>query len=88
MTACCASVVRAAALGLVTGSAWATRIAPVLAGAALLACGGLIVVNYPDVTGTSSPWINVLPLVLAVGAAYGALAQRRRAGLDLPVDRA
>ncbi|TWF81761.1 amino acid permease-like protein [Pseudonocardia hierapolitana] len=88
MTACCASVVRAAALGLVTGSAWATRIAPVLAGAALLACGGLIVANYPDVTGTSSPWINVLPLILAMGAAYGALAQRRRAVLDLPVDRA
>jgi amino acid transporter len=88
MTACCASVVRAAALGLVTGSAWATRIAPVLAGAALLACGGLIVANYPDVTGSSSPWINVLPLVLAIGAAYGALAQRRRAVLDLPVERA
>jgi amino acid transporter len=87
MSACCASVVRAAARGRVTGSAWATRVAPVVAGAALLTCGLLIVANYGDVTGSSSPWINVLPLLLAVGAGYGAYAQRRRAALDVRVDQ-
>jgi hypothetical protein len=71
----------------VTGSAWATRVAPVVAGAALLTCGLLIVANYGDVTGSSSPWINVLPLLLAVGAGYGAYAQRRRAALDVRVDQ-
>lgn len=53
------------------------RIAPVLAGAALLACGALVVGNYADVTGSSSWWINTLPLVLVGGAAHGAWAQRR-----------
>lgn len=77
MRSCCASVIAAAARGRVTGSLWATRIAPAVAGTALLGCGGLILANYAEVTGSDSPWVNLLPLVLVAGAIYGALAQRR-----------
>ncbi|MGY1653192.1 APC family permease [Geodermatophilus sp. SYSU D01119] len=77
MTACCASVVVAASRGRVTGSRWATRIAPVVSGLALLGAGVLIVANYEGVTGSAAVWINVLPAVLVVGAAFGAWRQRR-----------
>ena len=86
MTSCCASVVVAGVRGRVTGSRWATRIAPVLAGSALLGAGVLIVGNYAEVTGSTAAWVNVLPAVLVVGAAYGAWAQRRIGAAALAVD--
>ncbi|PKW16360.1 APC family permease [Saccharopolyspora spinosa] len=78
LSACCASVVRAAKLGRITGSAWSVLVAPVVSGLALVGCGVLILWNYGEVTGSDSVVINLLPSVLVVGAVYGVLAHRRR----------
>ncbi|ANY10463.1 APC family permease [Pseudonocardia sp. HH130630-07] len=78
MTGCCASVVTARARGAVRGSAWSTVVAPVLAGAGLVAVLVLIVVNYAEVTGSTSPVIGAMPLVVLVAAVTGAAATRLR----------
>ncbi|MFF6002207.1 APC family permease [Prauserella flavalba] len=76
MTAVCVSVIVAATRGRLNGSLWATRIAPSIAGLALIGCEVLIVLNFSSVTGTEEPWVNFLPLLLVAGAAYGAWRQR------------
>lgn len=84
MSGCCLSVVVASLRGKVTGSIWATRVAPVIAGIGLLSVGGVIVANYQEVTGSASPVIAAMPLLLAVGAGYGIYTARRNK--DVSVD--
>jgi amino acid transporter len=76
MAAVCVSVLVAALRNKVQGSRWATRVSPAIAGLALIACGVLIVWNYSAVTGSDAWIINLMPLVLVVGAVYGAVASR------------
>ncbi len=83
MAGCCLSVIVASVRGTVSGSLWSTRIAPAISGIGLLVVGGIIVANYPDVTGSDSPYIAAMPLILVVGAAYGAFAMRRDPDLKL-----
>lgn len=80
MTGCCVSVVVARLRGTVTGSAWSTLVAPVLAGAGLLGILVVIATNYAEVTGSDSPVIAAMPLVVLVAGLAGALAARRREG--------
>jgi amino acid transporter len=77
MIGCCVSVVAARVRGLVTGSPWATLVAPVLAGAGLLTAFALIVLNYSEVTGSDSPVVAAMPVVVLAVAAAGAIAARR-----------
>ncbi len=83
MAGCCLSVIVASLRGTVSGSRWSTRIAPAVAGVGLLVVGGIIVANYQDVTGSDSPYIAAMPLILVVGAAYGAFAIRRNPDVRL-----
>lgn len=83
MTGCCVSVVVASFRGKVTGSLWATRIAPTIAGAGLLTIATIIVTNYREVTGSDSLIIDAMPLLLVIGAAYGVYAIRRNPGMSL-----
>ncbi|MEO3827732.1 hypothetical protein [Actinomadura sp. B10D3] len=77
MAGCCLSVIVSSLRGTVSGSMWSTRIAPAIAGTGLVIIGGIIVAHYQDVTGSDSPYIFAMPLILVAGAAYGALAIRR-----------
>lgn len=77
MGTCSLSVVVASSRGRVTGSLYATRIAPVLATVGFLAAGALILVYYAEVTESDSAWINGMPLILVACAVYGALRQRQ-----------
>ncbi|SFP68102.1 APC family permease [Actinomadura madurae] len=83
MAGCCLSVIVSSLRGTVSGSMWSTRIAPAIAGTGLLIVGGIIVANYEDVTGSDSPYIVAMPLILVVGAAYGAFAIRRSPDIRL-----
>lgn len=77
MGTCSVSVIAASLRGKVTGSLYATRIAPVLATLGFLAAGALILVFYAEVTESDSAWINCMPLILVACAAYGGLRQRQ-----------
>lgn len=70
------SVVAASLRGRVTGSLYATRIAPTLAVLGFLTAGALIVLHYPEVTESDATWVNFMPLLLIVCATYGALRRR------------
>lgn len=76
MAGCCVSLLAARARGIVTGSPWSTVVAPVLAGLGLLAALFLIVVNYEEVTGSDSPVIASMPVVVVLAAVAGAAAAR------------
>lgn len=78
MAACSLSAVVAALRGDLSGSVLATRICPAVAGAGLVAVGVLIVANYQQVTGSESPAVAAMPLVLVAGIVAGAIAVRRR----------
>ncbi|GAA1380552.1 APC family permease [Pseudonocardia kongjuensis] len=78
MTGCCVSVVVARLRGTVTGSAWSTLVAPVMAGAGLLGILVVIASNYAEVTGSDSPVIAAMPLVVLVAGLAGAVAAGRR----------
>ncbi|MGW4033811.1 APC family permease [Streptomyces sp. NPDC004838] len=86
MSAVCLSVVTAAVRGKLTGGRWATRIAPALAGLALLGCGYVIVSNYGELTGSDAVAVNFMPLLLVVCAVYGAVAYRRKGGGQIVQD--
>ncbi|GAA5110563.1 APC family permease [Haloechinothrix salitolerans] len=77
MATCSISVVAASLRGRVTGSLYATRIAPALATLGLLTAGALIIVYYAEVTESDSAWINAMPLILIACAVYGGLRQRQ-----------
>ncbi|MGW5863254.1 APC family permease [Streptomyces sp. NPDC055239] len=70
------SVVAASVRGKITGSLYATRIAPVLATLGFLTAGSLIVAHYTEVTESDAAWVNWMPLLLLVCATYGGLRQR------------
>ncbi|MET8828156.1 APC family permease [Streptomyces sp. NPDC004610] len=78
MVLCSASVLVAAFKGTLTGSVWATRIAPALSLPALLTCVVLIITHYPQVTGSESTLINCMPGLLVLGAVVGAVREWRR----------
>lgn len=80
---CCLSVIVASFRGKVSGSLWATRIAPTIAGAGLLTIAVIILANYRAVTGSDSLIIDAMPLLLLVGAAYGVHAIRRHPEVSL-----
>ncbi|WP_437042295.1 APC family permease [Streptomyces sp. enrichment culture] len=71
------SVIAAASRGRVTGSVYATRVAPALVLLAALPIGALIISHYAEVTGSDAAWVNWMPLLIVVGGAYGALRRRR-----------
>ncbi|MBA4025515.1 MAG: amino acid permease [Gordonia sp.] len=83
MAGCCLSVIVSSLKKTVSGSRWSTRIAPAISGIGIAVIGGVIVANYQDVTGSESPYIAAMPLILVVGAAYGAIVMRRRADVEL-----
>lgn len=76
MSTCCVSIVCAAMRGRISGSIWTVRAAPAISCVALLACGGVIMINYKLVTGSDSPVIAWTPVILLLGAIYGWLAAR------------
>ncbi|WP_409187002.1 APC family permease [Amycolatopsis sp. VS8301801F10] len=59
---------------------WRTTLAPLLGGLGLLTATVLVVVNYPTLTGSTSPLINGLPCLLPLlggeGAAYAGWLRR------------
>ncbi len=55
------------------GDWWRTVLAPLIGGAGLVGAAVLITVNYSTLTGTGSPWVNWLPLLLVVVACGGVL---------------
>jgi hypothetical protein len=83
MTGCCVSVAVARVRGAVEGSAWSTLAAPAVAGSGLLAVLVLIVANYAEVTGSDSPVIAAMPVVVLLTAVAGAVAARVRASRGL-----
>lgn len=83
MIGCCVSVVVASVHGKVSGTLWATRIAPAIAGVGLLVIGIIILANYREVTGSNSLVIDAMPLLLVIGAAYGVYAIRRNPNVGL-----
>ncbi len=64
---------------------WRTVLAPLIGAAGLLVAAWLLTVNYSTLTGTSSPWIDGLPLTLIVvavaGVAYALWLRRRSPGI-------
>ncbi|MEV6749355.1 APC family permease [Streptomyces sp. NPDC051080] len=83
------SVIAASVRGRITGSLYATRIAPVLATLGFLTAGSLIVGHYSQVTESDAAWVNWMPLLLVVCAAYGALRhqhlhRRHQTGQEVP----
>lgn len=84
MIGCSLSVVVASYRGLLEGeSAWSSRIAPALSGVLLAAIGVIVVINYQDVTGSSSWIVAAMPALPVLGAIYGAVIYRRGRGHDL-----
>jgi len=77
-TLCSLSALVASSRGRLPGSALATRVAPAVAAAGLAAIGVLILLNYEQVTGSSSAAVAAMPLLLVVGSAAGVFAARRR----------
>lgn len=78
MIGCSLSVVAASYRGLLDGeSMWSSRIAPAVAGILLAAIGVIVIVNYQDVTGSSSWIVAAMPAIPVLGAIYGAVAYRR-----------
>ncbi|WP_033290452.1 APC family permease [Amycolatopsis jejuensis] len=69
--------------GILPGGAWPVRVAPMVAAAGLIAIGVIIVLHYREVTGSDSGYVAFMPAILVVGAAYGAIAQRRRRDVQL-----
>ncbi|MFD9669149.1 APC family permease [Rhodococcus sp. NPDC059968] len=83
MTGCAVSVIVASARGFLPGTVWSVRIAPAIAAAGLISIGTIIVAHYQEVTGSESRYVAFMPVVLVVGAAYGAIAYRRNSDVSL-----
>jgi amino acid transporter len=69
------SVIVAKKAGTVSGSMYATLIAPVLATLGFMVAGYFILSNYHDVTGTDATWVNWMPAVMVAGVIYGWVRQ-------------
>lgn len=76
------SVIAAKKAGKLTGSTYATYLAPVMATLGLAAAGYLILSNYGDVTGTDATWVNLMPVVIVASLAYGWIRQGQVDKLD------
>jgi amino acid transporter len=83
MVGCCISVIVATVRKKVIGPVWSTLAAPGIAAVGLLIIGVVIAFNYQEVTGSESPLIAAMPLILIVGALYGAYSIRRTPNTDL-----
>lgn len=75
---CSISALVSALRGRLPGSRRATRIAPAFAAVGLAALGVIIVVNYPQVTGSDSPVIALMPLLLVAAATTAVVISRVR----------
>ncbi|GAA3573502.1 APC family permease [Amycolatopsis ultiminotia] len=78
MVSCALSAVVSSVRGTLNGAGLGTRTLSLIACAGLLAVGALIVLNYGQVTGSSSPAVAAMPALIVLGAVAGALAGRRR----------
>lgn len=76
MAACCVSVIVARVRGLVRAGTFESVVAPAIALAGLLATFVVIVANYSDITGSSSPVVAAVPLIPLVVLVYGVLRHR------------
>lgn len=78
MTACSISAVVASVRGTLPGSIFITRVCPAVSAVALVGIGSLIVSHYEQVTGSSSVIVACMPLLLVIGAVFGAVMSVRR----------
>ncbi len=64
------------------GDLWRTVVAPMIGAVGLLIAAGLLMANYSTLTGTSSWWVNGLPVLLVAvavaGLLYGLWVRRSR----------
>lgn len=78
MTACSISAVVASVRGTLAGSVFTTRVCPAVSAVALIGLGALILSHYGQVTGSASVIVACMPLLLVIGAAFGAVMSVRR----------
>lgn len=71
LTACSISVIVASVRGTLRASTWAGRIAPTIAAVAFIVAMYLVVTNYSTITGSSSAFINFMPLAIVIAIGYG-----------------
>lgn len=77
MTMCSISAVVASRRGRLDGGVLATQVAPGLVAVLLMGIGAVIIAQYRELTGSPSPVIAAMPVVLVLGGLYGAWVQRR-----------